>query len=204
MKKNKETWNSIFLSADPGEYYSAPMSQEMENIVERLPAGGSILDLGCGMARTSLQLCERGFEVTAVDFSETAIGILKDECLRRGLAPDVRHQDVCNFRFEADYDMIIAFGIFQFLPRDCWERLIRDIKNHTRIGGVNLVLVFTDAIPAPEDMADSMGDVFREGELFEIYHDWDIVIRESFVKEDEHPGGIRHRHPMNRLVAVKR
>jgi len=40
--------------------------------------------------------------------------------------------------------------------------------------------------------------------LFEIYHDWDIVSRESFVKEDEHPGGIRHRHPMNRLVAVKR
>ena len=98
----------------------------------------------------------------------------------------------------------MRFGSLQFLPRSCWSRVIGDMKDDTNVGGLNYVVVFSDMIPTPPDMEGFMGDLFREGELFEIYGDWDILTRESFVKEDEHPGNISHRHPINKLIARKK
>jgi hypothetical protein len=45
--------------------------------------------------------------------------------------------------------------------------------------------------------------LFREAELFERYDGWDIVLSKSYVLEDQHPGGSRHRHPINKIVARK-
>ncbi|MBP1775532.1 MAG: hypothetical protein H6Q86_1538, partial [candidate division NC10 bacterium] len=45
--------------------------------------------------------------------------------------------------------------------------------------------------------------LFREGELLEQYAGWRIALHRSYVLEDEHPGGIRHRHPVNKIVAQR-
>ncbi len=200
----QDIWDDFFRSVEKRKYYDSPLNPDVGEIVHLLPEGAAVLDLGCGMAKTALRLCEMGFGVTAVDSSNVAIRALTEECERRGLKLDIRHLDVCDFEFRDTYDLIIAHGIFQFLPREIWEKLIDQIKEHTRKGGINLVLVFSDSIPVPDDMKDMAGDMFKEGELFEMYDDWKIISQESYVKEDEHPGGIRHRHPMNKLVAVKR
>jgi hypothetical protein len=52
-------------------------------------------------------------------------------------------------------------------------------------------------------MKDFMIGLFREGELFELYKGWRTVLRQSYVLEDEHPGSMKHRHPVNKLVAQK-
>lgn len=41
------------------------------------PRRGRALDLGCGGGQASAQLSERGFEVTGIDFSETAINLAR-------------------------------------------------------------------------------------------------------------------------------
>ena len=48
----------------------ASMSALQEEFLEMLPAGGRILDLGCGPGRDTRLFLERGFRVTAVDGSE--------------------------------------------------------------------------------------------------------------------------------------
>jgi hypothetical protein len=45
--------------------------------------------------------------------------------------------------------------------------------------------------------------LFREGELFEFYADWDVLLKRSYILEDEHPGNVSHRHPINQVVARK-
>ncbi len=197
-------WDEIFHSINKSEYYNKTLSSESLDLVELIETGNSVLDLGCGMGRFDIYLGEMGFDVTAIDLSEAAVENIKSECRRRSISINVKQQDLCDFQFDRKYDLILAHGSLQFLPRSCWSRLIGDMKENTNIGGLNYVVVFSDRIPTPPDMEGLMGDLFREGEIFEIYGDWNILTRESFVKEDEHPGNIRHRHPINKLIARKK
>lgn len=63
--------------------------------------------------------------------------------------------------------------------------------------------VFTDRIPPPQDLAPFVKGLFREGELAELYADWQIDSSEAYTHEDEHPNGARHCHPVNKVVAWK-
>jgi hypothetical protein len=47
-------------------YAQLPAMGEGERIAETVPAGGSILELGCGTGRITRQLVGLGFRVTAV------------------------------------------------------------------------------------------------------------------------------------------
>lgn len=44
-----------------------------------------ILDLGCGDGRDSFYFANRGLNVTAVDFSESGINHIKEECLKKDI-----------------------------------------------------------------------------------------------------------------------
>jgi len=194
-------WDNLFSSKDESLYYKEPPNAEVVDIAKSLGQGACVLDLGCGMGRSALFLAEKGFEVTAVDFSREAIERLNSECARRGANVRIIRQDLSHFKFEQNYDLIIAHGSLQFLNRGCWIRLIEGMREHTNKGGYNIIAVFTDKIPTPEDMEEAIGDLFKEGELFELYKDWQIILQQSYIKEDEHPGNIKHRHPINKLLA---
>lgn len=63
------------------------------------------------------------------------------------------------------------------------------------------MVVFTDTIPPPDDVRPWMVGLFEESEIFNFYTDWNVLTKRSYILDDEHPGGIRHRHPINKLVA---
>lgn len=45
----------------------------------KLPAGTSVVELGCGYGRFALQLLKKGYRVTAVDISKKSLNILSDQ-----------------------------------------------------------------------------------------------------------------------------
>ena len=49
---------------------NADMSLQLEDFIKLLPAGGYILDAGCGSGRDSLELKNRGFKIEAFDASK--------------------------------------------------------------------------------------------------------------------------------------
>ncbi|HKI51029.1 MAG TPA: methyltransferase domain-containing protein, partial [Geothermobacteraceae bacterium] len=55
---------------------------------------GKALDIACGMGRNALFLAERGFSVTAVDFSPVALDWLKAEAVQRELDIETRRIDL--------------------------------------------------------------------------------------------------------------
>lgn len=69
---------------------NADMSLQLEDFIKLLPAGGYILDAGCGSGRDSLELKNRGFKIEAFDAS-------KEMCRR---ASELLGQQVKLFRFE--------------------------------------------------------------------------------------------------------
>lgn len=73
-------------TADDGSpievYELLPERGEGELVSRAVPAGGSILELGCGTGRMTRQLLARGYRVTAVDESEEMLARVPPEAER--------------------------------------------------------------------------------------------------------------------------
>lgn len=196
-------WETAYAQLESAGAFGGP-AEELVGLADLLPRASSALDLGCGEGRNALYLAERGLKVTAVDISEAGIGKLRHLARRRGLNVKTEVCDMRDYAFRQSYDLIVAHGSLHLIERKHWMNLINSIKTHTSSGGYNVVVVFTDAIPPPDDLKAFHLGLFREGELFEFYEDWEMLVRSSYILEDEHPGNIRHTHPINKVVARKR
>jgi tellurite methyltransferase len=199
---NEPFWNSAYRDKDAPSVFGSP-SEEICSLVAKLRGEATVLDLGCGDGRNALFLLEQGFHVTAVDVSGSAIEKL---CHRAGhnrerLATHV--SDAREFRLGGPYDLIVAHGLLHLIPREDWTRLVKALQQQTAPLGYNVVAVLTDALPPPADLEPFMLGLFREGELLDQYAGWAVELHRSYVLHDEHPGGVRHRHPVNKIVAQK-
>ena len=84
-----------------------------------------------------------------------------------------------------------------------YKYLLTNIKKYTKQNGYNIHAVITDTIEPPDDLKPLCKGLFKEREIFEYYKDWEIILKKTYILEDEHPGGIKHRHPINKIVARK-
>jgi tellurite methyltransferase len=195
-------WEEQYAKADGVKtFHGGKPSEKVVQAAQMLPKGGRALDLGCGAGRDSLYLAKAGFEVASIDISETGIARLKEEAKNAGLTIHAWVGDMASFRFEGTYDLIIAIGCLHLLARSGWQHLIARAKEHTRPLGLNVMTGFTDESPTPPDMAPYFKGLFRPGELFKVYEDWDIVDRNSFTFSDDHGQGLRHTHTTHGVVA---
>ncbi|WP_329622011.1 class I SAM-dependent methyltransferase [Streptomyces sp. NBC_01255] len=118
-------WDGFYADRDkPVPFFVAKPDENLVSYVERglLPAGGRVLDLGCGPGRNSLYLASLGYEVDAVDLSATAIRWAEERAREAGAAESVRF--VCGDAFAAHepdvldgpYDLVYDSGCFHHLP----------------------------------------------------------------------------------------
>ena len=196
-------WEELYGQLDAPDPFGAP-SKEFTDLARWMPRGLSVLDLGCGSGRNAIFLTERGFEVSAVDISPLAVQKLQYRVRQSGLRINAWVQDLRTLVLTRSYDLIIAHGWLHLLEREHWGPLLDQMKRCTSRGGYNVVTVFTDQLPPVEDMADLTLGLFREGELYEWYDGWEIVLRSSYIRDDQHGDGSPHQHPINKLVARKR
>jgi tellurite methyltransferase len=176
-------------------------SAEIVELANALPRGAVVLDLGCGEGRHAVFLAERGFDVTAVDISEHGIAKVRSLAAQGGFGLRALTANMRNYELDRDYDLIISHGCLHLIERENWTKVLQRFKTHTRAGGYNVVVVFTDRIAPPPDLEAFCLGLFREGELFNHYRDWTITLQKSYTIQDEHPGGIRHTHPIDKIVA---
>jgi tellurite methyltransferase len=150
-----------------------------------------------------LFLAERGFDITAVDISEHGIRKLRSLAAQRGLKVRAEVADMRSYQLNREFDLIISHGCLHLVERTAWQGVLERIKNHTTAGGYNVVAVFTDRLAPPPDLEAFCIGLFRERELFTFYQDWHIQAQQSYTIHDEHPGGIRHTHLIDKVVARK-
>lgn len=193
-------WEASYLDEGQPDPFGEP-SSEVVDLAGRLPAGARVLDLGCGAGRHALYLAHRGFRVTAVDISPAAIHRLSSRARTERVEVDAWTCDASTFPFGEPFDLIVAHGILHLMHSEPRDALIERIRRATRPGGYNVIAVFTEALPSPPDLAPFTHGLFREGELAARYASWEPVLRRSYILRDEHPGGIRHEHAVEKLVA---
>ena len=201
MQTTKPFWETAY-QIPTGSAFGKP-SAEIISLADTLPPKASVLDLGCGEGRNSLFLAQRGFDVTAVDISTHGINKLSSLASEQGLALRTDVADMRSWQFDREFDLIVSHGCLHLIERDAWGQVLRRIQNHTVPGGYDVVAVFTDRLAPPPDLEPFCIGLFQEGELFSLYESWHVELRQSYTIQDEHPGGIRHTHPIDKIVARK-
>ncbi len=136
MRMDAEGWNSRYASTEL--VWSAAPNVFVEEELSYLPPGRA-LDLACGEGRNALWLAQRGWDVTAVDFSKVAIKKGRNiERMRRtsgrpGVASSFGYihwkvADATTFTSERDFDVVVmAYVQLPAEPRRAADpRRVRD------------------------------------------------------------------------------
>ena len=178
-------------------------SREVVQIADKLPPGSQVLDLGCGEGRQALYLAKMGFGVSAVDISTAGIDKIHDVAATENIKIDAVVCDMRQYGFPRQFDLIVCHGCLHLISREDWRGVVLRMKEATVPGGYNLVGVFTNTVPEPEDQRGLMIGLSDEGELMGRYSDWQVLDSTSYRFEHEHPDGPRHEHSGNSVVARK-
>ena len=102
----------------------------------------SALDLACGEGRHAVWLAKRGWRVTAVDFSEVAVGKARARAAREGVEIDFRTVDLLDFEPEEHaFDLVLV--LFLQLPAD-ERRLVLGRAARALAPGATFLLVGHD------------------------------------------------------------
>ena len=104
------------------------------------------MDLGADDGRNALFLGRHGHIVTAVDISAAGINKLQHLANQEHLSICSVTEDLRTYEIKDSYELMFARGCLHLLEREHWQRLLRQMKDHTVRGGYNVVVVFTNAL----------------------------------------------------------
>lgn len=102
-------------------------------LLDGLPAGAEVLDLGCGAGVPTTQALARRFKVTGVDISTRQIAFARQN------VPEAQfiQADITQLDFTpASFDAVSAFYAIIHVPRQEQRKLLRDIASWLRPGGL--------------------------------------------------------------------
>lgn len=133
-------WDERY-AGDKLAYGEAPNSF-LVSMADRLPRGGSALDIGAGEGRNALYLASLGFDVLAID--QSVVGMEKASRLatQRGLKLRTRAVDLNDFDAEpGTFDLVSS--IFVHLPAALRQRVHDGVKRWLKPGGLFLLEAYS-------------------------------------------------------------
>ena len=102
-----EFWDDIWATME--ELSTAPDQLLVTQIKGLSP--GRALELGCGMGSNAVWLAERGWRVTAMDFSENAIEKARQLARERGVDVEFVIADASSYQTDGEYDLVTSFYV---------------------------------------------------------------------------------------------
>lgn len=191
MNSNKSYFENIYRKTEFKFHADSRLMREMLT----LKKSGHVLDLGCGEGGNAIYLAKKGFKVTCVDISPTAIKRIKEKSKKLKLKITAKISDLESFTIKRKYDLILSTGVFHLLSYKKGVALIKNIKEMTKKGGVNIIISFTKG-----DLTYRKRKLyFKNGQLKELYSDWNIFKYNEFDEKDDHMI-----HLVAKIIAIKR
>lgn len=132
-----EFWNERFRSRTTGWDRGAVHPQLLDWMASGELQPCRILVPGCGTGHEVLHLAAAGFEVTALDYAEQAVDLVKQRLCKRGLKAEVLQADVRLWNAPCQFDAIWEQTCLCALYPDDWtlyaERLQRWLSPQGRL-----------------------------------------------------------------------
>ena len=152
-------------------------------------AGRKLLEIGCGIGIDTVSLSEKGFDVTAIDLTESAIAISQERARKLNLSINYLVGNVERLDFpDNTFDVVYSFGVIHHTPH--MRQAIREIFRVLRPGGTAYIMIYARyslvnaihvlfRIPyeSPKDLNDHAPVVIRSSkkEVYEFLQDFKAV-----------------------------
>ncbi len=134
--KEQAEWNRRY--SGPDLVWGSGPNRFVTDQVTALPAGRAI-DLGTGEGRNAIWLAERGWQVTAVDFSAAGLTRAAQLATERGVNVDWAQADLLDYQpAPGGYDLVLVAYIH--LPAPGLARVFRTAAAAVAPGGTLLVI----------------------------------------------------------------
>ncbi len=108
---------------------------------------GPALDMCSGAGTNSIYLASRGFRVTGVDISPTAVRIAEARCGKRGLKCEYLVGNVLETEFGGKFDFVFDRGCFHHISRKDKPRYVKRLKALLGNKGKFYLQCFSDKNP---------------------------------------------------------
>jgi len=145
---------------------------------------GKALVIGCGLGDDAYALDKVGFDVLAIDVSQTALNLAKKRFFTSGIR--FEKQDIFDMpqKYYEHFDFVFEALTIQSLPVEFREKMINSIADTVAKGGELLVVAHqlngnNDGPPWP--LTQEQIDMFKTTSLKE--HSFDIVLEESIISQ---------------------
>jgi len=113
--REKKDWDKRYDENDL-PWDSGRPDTSLTNLVARWPdRGGRVLEIGCGTGTNAVWLAERGFEVTALDISTSAIVLAEKRCAEHEAQCRLLRGDFLTCALPGQYDLLFDRGCFHSL-----------------------------------------------------------------------------------------
>lgn len=199
----KEDYNQRYSKKE--FYWGLSPHHLVKESIKYLKSPAKVLDLGCGEGKDSFYLAKNNYDVTSADISETGINKLKDFAnkenlkIKTSIANAKEYLDDCE-----NFDAIFCMNVLQFIDEKNILETIEKIKSKTVVGGINVIASFVaNSEEQKKKIIQRGGYLFDEGELKELYRDWEILSYEEVMGDWETHGLPRHRHFKVNIIAKK-
>jgi ubiquinone/menaquinone biosynthesis C-methylase UbiE len=114
-------------------------------LLDELPPGAKVLDLGCGVGLPTTQQLAQRFEVTGVDFSAHQLTLARQNVPEaQFIQADITQLDLP----PASFDAVAAFYTFIHVPREEQPKLLQDIASWLRPGGLFVATMSVHSVKA--------------------------------------------------------
>ncbi len=156
---------------------------------------GTMLDLGSGMGQVAKYF--KNFKITAVDKDRESLDQLFINL--RGYDVKTVLSDIRDYKIDTNYDVIVCANVLHFLKKEEPPGIIKNIQEHTKIGGLNIISGFTinGELKSP--------NFFQKGELKNYYSGHKILHYEESVVDvyERHTDGSNKSHELAFIIAKK-
>lgn len=183
----QRVWKKIYKKCLQGDWIGKP-TIFAKTAIEFFPQNGNLIDLGAGAGQDSRYFRSKGFEVTGVDFSETATKIAKELAEKQNLRYKILRLDLSKklpFK-EESFDVVYSHLALHYWDNAGTKRLFSEIYRILKTGRIFATLVNT--------MDDPETKIFKKIDDYLYLDPKDIVKRyftiehlETFISDKYEP-----------------
>jgi len=138
MSEAQQVWEEHYTERN--RVWSGRANVRLVEVAESLPPG-RVLDLGCGEGGDAMWLAERGWHVTAVDISQTALDRAAADARARNVLEriDFQRHDLPHTFVDGAFDLVSAQFLHSMVELDR-PRLLRMAAEALSAGGTLLIV----------------------------------------------------------------
>ena len=153
----------------------------------------SLLDVGCGTGRHSIELSKRGYSVTGIDLSDSLLSKARDKAIKQSLTIDFQRHDARNLPFESEFDQAIMLceGAFPLMETDEMNyEILRNVTKSLKKHGKLVFTTLNGLFPLHHSVEEFFASATENGNATYRKNNFDLMtFRDHNITEVEDDSG---------------